>query len=106
MLTIVLQLPTIFSTVQFSNRGPHQHHRVHVARRQGLPRAVQQGGRLREPPDTVHVRGEVQGATRFTVPAIPSYIHAFIHSIDPQDCHKTLGCGTCHNHKKHIKFTV
>ena len=39
---------------------------------QGLPRAVQQGGRLRVPPGTVHVRGEVQGATRFTFPAIPS----------------------------------
>ena len=34
------------------------------------------------------------------------YIHTYIHSIDPQDCHKTMGCGTCHNHKKHIKFIV
>ena len=45
--------------------GAHTNNRVHVARRQGLPRAVQQGGRLRVPPGTVHVHGEVQGARRF-----------------------------------------
>ena len=54
------------------HRYPHEHHRVHVARRQGLPQPIQQGGRLRVPPGTVHVHGEVQGARRFTVSAIPS----------------------------------
>ena len=47
------------------HRGPHENHRVHVARRQCLPRAIQHGGRLRVPPGPVHVHGEVQGARRF-----------------------------------------
>ena len=54
------------------HRCSHKHHRVHVARRQGLPRPIQQGGRLRVPRGTVHVPGEVQGAGRSTIPAITS----------------------------------
>jgi len=39
---------------------------------------------------------------------IHTYIHTFIHSIDPQDCHKTMGCGTCHNHKniQNLQFKI
>jgi hypothetical protein len=28
----------------------------------------------------------------------------YIHSIDPWDCHKTIGCGTCHKHTKIYKI--
>ena len=26
-------------------------------------------------------------------------IHTYIHSLNPQECHKTMGYGTCHNYK-------
>jgi len=29
---------------------------------------------------------------------IHTYIHTYIHSIDPWDCHKTMGCGTRNDH--------
>jgi hypothetical protein len=29
-----------------------------------------------------------------------THMHTYIHSIDPLDCHKTIGCGTCHKHIK------
>ena len=65
---------TVKHSIQFvdPDTGAHTNTIVKVARRQGLHRAVQQGQGLRVPPRTVHVHGEVQGAKRFTVPAIPS----------------------------------
>jgi len=27
-----------------------------------------------------------------------------VHSMDPWDCHKTIGCGTCHKTWKYIKI--
>ena len=53
-------------------RCAHQLYRGHVALREGLPRSVQQRGRLPLPPSALHVRGEVQDTRRTTFCTISS----------------------------------
>jgi hypothetical protein len=41
---------------------------------------------------------EMEGALDSAIPFLRNWIHTYIHSIDPWDCHKTMGCGTRYKH--------